>query len=609
MPGSRGSGVWARWLLLALSALGLATALYALSLPVVEVPRSHSQLPMLEGWWQLVRLHKLQPIASWLQMLSLGCVVLGAALAIALCMSRREDAALRRLRRALAIGAPAALYFVLLRPWFTPGLPLTLLLDPLGFAAGAGAAVDLTAFLAAFPNQPRLELINRYMERQVEPLKRFPALGRWRERANQALGSALGRLWPKLGSRSADAQAEIERSSRIHGRMLEGMQSRRLWIGAIGLGALYGILWAVTAGTPRNAMVVPGVALGVLPLAGFGGISINYQFGDDDARRRIGWLYLLPTFVFAVGAVAWVGGMVLSLLRGFDGSIQIAGMSADALALAGALLFFPVIVAAFLLSVALAVFYQGSLDPRLALRKGTAVALLGVMLTMLFVALEGAASAQIVTRFGWPDESGALIAGTLTAVGFAPLRSLIDQRAGRLVERLLPARDLADGHRESLTVCFVDVGGYTALAARDEHAALLLAGVLRKSARDAAERHGGRLVKTIGDAAMLCFPSPADALAGLRELRQRYGRGTAALEIEALPLHAGMHHGEVVVGRDGDLYGADVNLAARLQGAAGDGELLASESVLAGLGDWQGERRELRLKNVPLPVLAGVVDW
>ena len=31
--------------------------------------------------------------------------------------------------------------------------------------------------------------------------------------------------------------------------------------------------------------------------------------------------------------------------------------------------------------------------------------------------------------------------------------------------------------------------GEAALAARDEHTALLLAGVLRKSARDAAERH------------------------------------------------------------------------------------------------------------------------
>lgn len=609
MPGSRGGPQLMRWTLLVLSALTLAMALYAFTLPVIDIPRSHVELPMLEGWWSLVRLHKLHPIEHWMQVLTLACVVLACVLAMVLCISQREDVGLRRLRRALAFGAAAVLYLLVLRPWLAPGLPLRLLLDPLAFAAGASGAIDLMAFLAAFPSEPRLELVARHLQRQAQPLPRLPALGRARERANRALGAALARLVPAMRNWRQDPDAVLDRSTRVHHRMLELMQDRRLWIGAVAFGGLFGVAWALTAGTPGNALLGPGVALGVVPIAGFVGIGINYEFGDDDARRRIGWLYSLPTLTFVTCSVAWFTAMFLLLLLGFDGVYGIAGMPAEALWLASSLLFFPVIVAALLLSIALAVFYQGSLDPRLALRKGSVVALLGVLLTALFVAVEGAASAQIVTRFGFPDEAGALIAGTLTALGFAPLRNIVDQRAGRLVESLLPARDLADGRRETLSVCFVDIGGYTALSAHDEHGALLLAGVLRKSARDAAEHHGGRLVKTIGDAAMLCFPSPAAALAGLVELRQRYARGTAALEIEALPLHAGMHHGEAVVGRDGDLYGADVNLAARLQGAAGDGELLASEVAVAGLGDWQGERRELRLKNVPVAVLAGVIGW
>ena len=609
MPGSPDGGALVRWMLLMLSLLTLAMALYAFTLPVIDIPRSHSQLPMLEAWWSLVRLHSLLAIGHWMQVLTLACVVLASALAMVLNISQREDAGLRRLRRALALGAGAALYLVVLRPWLAPGLPWSLLLDPLAFAAGAGGAIDLMAFLAAFPSEPRLELIARYMEREAQGTTRLPALGRFRERANRALGLALARVVPAMRSWSQSPDAVLDRSTRAHHRMLEWMQNRRFWVGAVVFGGLFGIAWALTAGTRGNGVLGIGVVLGVVPLAGFGGIQINYKFGDDEARRRIGWLYSLPALTFITCSVAWFAALLLLLLLGFDGAIRIAGMPAEALWLASTLLFFPVIVAALLVSIALAVFYQGSLDPRLALRKGSVVALLGVLLTALFVAVEGAASAQIVTRFGFPDEAGALIAGTLTALGFAPLRNLVDQRAGRLVESLLPARDLADGRRETLAVCFVDIGGYTALSARDEHGALLLAGVLRKSARDAAAHHGGRLVKTIGDAAMLCFPSPADALAGLVELRQRYARGTAALEIEALPLHAGMHHGEAVVGRDGDLYGADVNLSARLQGAAGDGELLASEAAVAGLGDWQGERRELRLKNVPQAVRVGVLGW
>ncbi len=67
-----------------------------------------------------------------------------------------------------------------------------------------------------------------------------------------------------------------------------------------------------------------------------------------------------------------------------------------------------------------------------------------------------------------------------------------------------------------------------------------------------------------------------------------------------------MHHGDsVVVGRDGDLYGADVNLAARLQGAASDGELLVSEAAVASLGDWQGERREFAIEKCSVTGIGG----
>jgi len=54
-------------------------------------------------------------------------VVLAAGLAVVLCISRREDVDLGRLRRALALGASAALYFVVLRAWLEPELAL----DPL----------------------------------------------------------------------------------------------------------------------------------------------------------------------------------------------------------------------------------------------------------------------------------------------------------------------------------------------------------------------------------------------------------------------------------------------------------------------------------------------
>ena len=82
---------------------------------------------------------------------------------------------------------------------------------------------------------------------------------------------------------------------------------------------------------------------------------------------------------------------------------------------------------------------------------------------------------------------------------------------------------------------------------------------------------GDELVKTIGDAVMLRFPTPQAAISALRELLQReLVVGDAIL----LP-RAGAHHGTAMV-VDGDYYGGAVNLAARVAGQARGGQLLVT---------------------------------
>lgn len=65
-----------------------------------------------------------------------------------------------------------------------------------------------------------------------------------------------------------------------------------------------------------------------------------------------------------------------------------------------------------------------------------------------------------------------------------------------------------------------------------------------------------------------------------------------------------MHHGSLVEAPGGDVYGAAVNLAARLQGVAKDGAVVTS---LEAMGEVSGGFRfepmgKLELKNVPVPV-------
>ena len=88
------------------------------------------------------------------------------------------------------------------------------------------------------------------------------------------------------------------------------------------------------------------------------------------------------------------------------------------------------------------------------------------------------------------------------------------------------------------------------------------------------------LVKTIGDAVMLRFPTPEAAMIARRELLQRE---LVVRDAILLP-RAGAHHGAAAA-VDGDYYGAAVNLAARVAGQAQGGQLLVTERAAVAARD------------------------
>jgi adenylate cyclase len=82
-----------------------------------------------------------------------------------------------------------------------------------------------------------------------------------------------------------------------------------------------------------------------------------------------------------------------------------------------------------------------------------------------------------------------------------------------------------------------------------------------------------RLIKTIGDAVLVTSRTPRAAL----ELVDRLL--TYAAHEKTLPaLRAGLHHGPAIE-REGDVFGAAVNLAARVSAEAYAGEVLATSAV------------------------------
>ena len=229
----------------------------------------------------------------------------------------------------------------------------------------------------------------------------------------------------------------------------------------------------------------------------------------------------------------------------------------------------------------------------------------------------------------------------------ARLRSLLRTKAlqdrladvlGRYVSTSVAAEVLRDpfsvslgGDRRRVSTLFADVRGYTALAA--EHPPEMTLDLLNRFltvVSDAVERHGGTVADFIGDGVVSFFGAPV----GHSDDPERAVRAALAmqdavmrLEIPTLPgirlhLGIGVTTGEVIAGNIGSerrmhytVVGDPVNVASRLQTAAGPGQILVDELThervsaivasqdlgslrLAGKSDWVHAFNVLALQTV-----------
>lgn len=126
----------------------------------------------------------------------------------------------------------------------------------------------------------------------------------------------------------------------------------------------------------------------------------------------------------------------------------------------------------------------------------------------------------------------------------------------------------------------------------------------------AVTRHGGRVVKTIGDAFMAEFAVPSAAVEAAIEAQQEI-RGKFVGSDVPVQVRIGINAGEPIE-EDGDLHGASVVIAKRLESAAESGGILVSDVVkqaVAGKEFAFGDRGLVELKGFDEPVRAWAVLW
>lgn len=152
-----------------------------------------------------------------------------------------------------------------------------------------------------------------------------------------------------------------------------------------------------------------------------------------------------------------------------------------------------------------------------------------------------------------------------------------------------------------------DVVGYSRLMEADE------AGTLRrlKAWRNAVlepvvEAHKGRIIKNMGDGALIEFASALGAVQAAVELQARMG-DTEPDTGEPIVLRIGINLGDVIGDAD-DVYGDGVNVAARLEGLAMPGGICASfkvyDEVRNKIALEAEDMGEVSLKNIARPVRA-----
>jgi adenylate cyclase len=176
------------------------------------------------------------------------------------------------------------------------------------------------------------------------------------------------------------------------------------------------------------------------------------------------------------------------------------------------------------------------------------------------------------------------------------------QIVGQLRQEAMHRADLLTeppGHRE-ITVCFADIVGWTELSEEAEEDRIGgIADRLGSMTTDLL-RPPVRLVKMIGDAAMLVSPEEEPLLELALDLVD-----AAESEAEFPQLRAGLASG-LALSRWGDWYGRPVNLASRVCSRARPGSVLVTASVLEACEDGRyrfsqaGEKHLKGIGAVPL---------
>lgn len=161
--------------------------------------------------------------------------------------------------------------------------------------------------------------------------------------------------------------------------------------------------------------------------------------------------------------------------------------------------------------------------------------------------------------------------------------------------------------RRLSAILAADVAGYSRLMHNDEETThAKLTALLTDAVDPAIAEHGGRIVKNTGDGFLAEFPSAVEAVRAAMHFQARVHELTIGdVEDRRIAFRVGINIGDVIA-EPHDIFGDDVNIAARLESIAEPGGICISSSaydhVRGKVGAEFADMGEQNLKNIVRPV-------
>src|SRR6266852_3021189 len=133
--------------------------------------------------------------------------------------------------------------------------------------------------------------------------------------------------------------------------------------------------------------------------------------------------------------------------------------------------------------------------------------------------------------------------------------------------------------RRLAAIMFTDIVGFSRQMGSNEAHTLQLLTVHNQVIQQAVATHHGHVIKTVGDAFLVDFPSVVHAVQCAQGIHTQFRAHNAEKEkAEQIHVRIGIHLGDIVQ-RDGDVFGDGVNLASRLQALAEPDTICISDMV------------------------------